>query len=69
TLKSNAAEGNQWYNSTGAINGAINQEYIVTANEEYYVIVTTNGCSSDLSNMIRVDNTAVQKVLANGSVK
>ena len=69
SLKSNAAEGNQWYNSLGAINGAVNQEYIVTANEEYYVIVTTYGCSSEPSNKIRVDNTAVQKVLANGSIK
>jgi len=69
TLKSNSTEGNQWYNSLGAINGALNQEYIVTANEEYYVIITANGCSSEPSNKIRVDNTAIQKVSANGSIK
>ena len=69
TLKSSTAEGNQWYNSTGAINTAIYQEYIANANEEYFVIVTKNGCSSEPSNRIRVDNTALETVLVSKSVK
>ncbi len=69
TLKSNSDEGNQWFNSKGAITAAVNQEFTVLENEEYYVIVTKDGCSSDLSNKIRVDNTAVQNVTTNGSFK
>lgn len=53
-LQSDALNGNQWYNSNGLINGAINQEYTVTSNETYYVIVTINGCSSEQSNSINV---------------
>ena len=45
TLKSSSPEGNQWFDSKGLIDGAINQEYIVKKNDEYYVIVTKNGCN------------------------
>jgi len=53
TLISNAASGNQWYNSQGAIQGATNQTLNISQNESYYVIVTdVNGCVSAPSNII-----------------
>lgn len=58
-LQSSAPLGNQWYNENGAIAGAINQTYTVTANGIYYVIVTIDGCSSDPSNSINITNVAI----------
>jgi D-alanyl-D-alanine carboxypeptidase len=52
TLQSSAASGNQWYNQNGIIIGATAQNYTVTADGDYYVIVTLSGCSSDNSNTI-----------------
>ncbi len=56
TLHSSAVSGNQWYNQAGAIGGATGQNYTFNANGDYYVIVTTSGCSSDTSNIIHVTN-------------
>jgi len=53
-LNSDATTGNQWYNQNGLIAGAINQNYTPTIDGVYYVIITTNGCSSDPSNTINV---------------
>jgi len=52
TLHSNAPSGNQWYNKNGLIYGETNQDLLVTTGDEYYVVVTINGCSSDQSNHI-----------------
>jgi D-alanyl-D-alanine carboxypeptidase len=52
TLISNAKTGNQWYNSNGIIQGAINSKYIFPSVDNYYCIVTSFGCSSDTSNKI-----------------
>ncbi len=49
TLHSDAPAGNQWYNAAGPIAGATSQDYIITAEDDYYVIVTLEGCSSDAS--------------------
>ena len=61
-LHSSATQGNQWYNSKGLINGATDQNYTVIENEDYYVVVTINGCSSDKSNVIKVTNTSLFNV-------
>ena len=53
-LISDAIIGNQWYNQSGLINGAINQDYKVISNGDYYVIVTTDGCSSEPSNSLNI---------------
>lgn len=53
-LQSDATTGNQWYDSMGSIGGAINQTFSVTADGDYYVVVTQAGCSSDTSNHINV---------------
>jgi len=58
-LHSNAITGNQWYDQTGLISGAINQDFLVTSNGNYYVIVTLNSCNSDPSNTIQVTNTGI----------
>lgn len=52
TLTSNAPSGNQWYNSSGIIVGAVNSTYTITSSDNYYCIVTLLGCSSDTSNNI-----------------
>ena len=51
-LLSDAIIGNQLYNQSGPINGATNQDYKIISNGDYYVIVTTDGCSSEPSNSI-----------------
>lgn len=54
-LLSDATSGNQWYElSGGAIPSATNQYYAPTVDGNYFVIVTTNGCSSDTSNIIQI---------------
>jgi len=59
TLYSSATSGNQWYNSQGAISGATDASYVVTTEDDYYVVVTdTNGCSA-MSNSIHVIPTAI----------
>ncbi len=68
-LHSNAVTGNQWYNQNGLINGATNQDYVITANGDYYVIVTHAGCSSVKSNTIKVLNTEFYKAEITNSIK
>lgn len=58
TLKSNAPNGNQWYNSKGIIIGATDSIYTMTSKDNYYCIVTVLGCSSDSSNNINTKNTS-----------
>ena len=53
-LHSDAPDGNQWYNQNGLIAGATNQDYTVTNEGDYYDMVTLNGCSSQMSNVITV---------------
>lgn len=45
-LTSSSATGNQWYLNGNPISGATAQNYTVTQNGNYTVVVTTNGCSS-----------------------
>jgi hypothetical protein len=58
-LHSDATSGNQWYNKDGLIPNVIGQDYTVTTKGDYYVIVTSSGCSSSASNTISVTPTAV----------
>jgi hypothetical protein len=54
TLQSDDVNGNQWYNQSGLIPDATNQDYTPSVNGNYYVIVTGSGCSSAPSNTISV---------------
>ena len=68
-LSSDATTGNQWYNeTTGIISGAVNQNYTVTANGSYFVIVTIGGCSSDTSNTLIVTNVGIESVQNNSTI-
>jgi len=53
-LTSSSSTGNQWYNGSGAINGATSQQYVVSTTDDYYDIVSSNSCSSEMSNTIHV---------------
>ncbi|MEI7677061.1 MAG: T9SS type A sorting domain-containing protein, partial [Bacteroidales bacterium] len=68
-LHSNSTTGNQWYNSKGAIIGAVNQDYNVLANEEYYVLVSNSSCVSEPSNIIKITNTAIHSPAMLESIK
>ncbi len=68
-LHSNATSGNQWYNQLGLINGAIYQDYTPLINNEYYVIVTNNDCSSEQSNTISITNVDINIFENNNSIK
>ena len=59
-LHSSAAEGNQWYDLTGPVEGATNQDYEVIVTGDYYTIVTQNDCPSDPSNVVHVVITSTQ---------
>jgi hypothetical protein len=54
TLTSSAPSGNQWYRDGNVIPNATGQQYIATIPGDYSVIVTLNGCSSAISNVITV---------------
>jgi len=55
-LHSDAVTGNQWYNEGVLISGAISQDYTILANGDYYVIVSLDGCDSDSSNHIFIND-------------
>jgi len=61
-LNSNAPSGNQWYNQLGIISGATNPAYTVTANGNYYDVVTLNSCSSAPSNIISITNVGMETI-------
>lgn len=53
-LTSNAISGNQWYENGLLIPGATDQTYNPDHKGSYYVVVTINGCSSNISNIIQL---------------
>lgn len=53
-LHADSPSGNQWYNESGLISGATNQDFLVSVNGDYYDIVTINACSSDTSNTLYI---------------
>ena len=62
-LESSATTGNQWYNSAGLIDGAIEQTYTPEHTDAYYVITTSPaGCSSSASNSIYIAFTGINEV-------
>ena len=59
TLFSSVSTGNQWYNSQGPIAGATDNYYVVTVEDDYFVVVTDAfGCSS-VSESLHVEPTDV----------
>lgn len=68
-LISSATEGNQWYNSQGAIEGAVNQIYEPEVSDYYHVVVTSEaGCASDPSNQIYMTVTGTENLIAENSL-
>jgi hypothetical protein len=63
TLHASAANTYQWYDQNGAITGANSQDYITTANGDYYVITNLNGCISDTSNVVSVVTTGIDDIM------
>ncbi len=68
-LHSDAPLGNQWYDQNGIINGAVNQDYSLIVDGDYYAIVTLNGCSSDISNVISIITTDIELFDADNIIK
>jgi hypothetical protein len=58
-LSSDAPAGNQWHINGVIIPGATGNTYEITEDGTYTVVVTLNGCSSDVSNSIVVIHTAI----------
>ncbi|MCX6249766.1 MAG: T9SS type A sorting domain-containing protein [Bacteroidetes bacterium] len=61
-LTSSASAGNQWYKDGTLIPGATGQQYTVTQDGWYWTVVTTNGCSSAVSNMIYIVVTGIEQL-------
>lgn len=59
TLTSSSSSGNQWYRDGISINGATSQTYTIIQDGTYTVVVTLNGCSSEVSNSIIINHTGV----------
>jgi hypothetical protein len=53
-LVSDTEKGNQWYDLTGPVNRAMDQNFIPTLDGDYYVVVTRSGCKSKESNSISI---------------
>ena len=68
TLFSSSVLNNQWYNQTGNIQLAVNAYYIPASTDDYYVIVTANGCSSLKSNSIHFEITGIVDQVENESI-
>jgi hypothetical protein len=58
TLSSNAASGNQWYLDGNILAGATSPTYTVLQDGTYTVVVSLDGCNSDVSNSIVIIHTA-----------
>src|SRR5581483_6000871 len=54
TLTSSSTTGMQWYLNGAPISGQTAQTYVATASGDYSATVTTNGCTSALSNVTTV---------------
>ena len=67
-LYSDVASGNQWYDQNGMIAGATSQNYPVTANGSYYVLVSNASCISDTSNTIQITNTGIAATETNSAI-
>lgn len=67
-LLSDVASGNQWYDLNGMITGATNQNYPVTANGSYHVIVSNATCASESSNTIQITNTGIADIKTNSTI-
>jgi hypothetical protein len=60
TLFSSIATGNQWYYNGIPISGATDQSLVITANGSYFSkVVGLNGCISDTSNIVTINNIGV----------
>ena len=62
TLYSSATEGNQWYYNGTAIPGGTSQTLVAEYSGLYYDVVTINGCSSDISNVLDIIVTGIPMV-------
>jgi hypothetical protein len=60
-LTSSSATGNQWYLNGVLIPGATGQSYTATANGNYTVVVTSNGCASSASAASTVSTISVDE--------
>ncbi len=59
TLRSDAVDGNQWYNQYGIIDGATAQEYTPAYNGGYYVVVSRGICMSDPSDALTITDAGI----------
>jgi PKD repeat protein len=62
-LTSSSATGNQWYLNGSVIPGATGQNYTITSNGDYTVIVTISGCSSSVSSVYIVTGVGVDQIV------
>lgn len=61
-LISSSASGNQWFNQSNPVSGAINQVYRPVSNGNYQVQVTQNGCLSPLSDPFTLNIEGINKL-------
>ncbi|OOV29327.1 hypothetical protein BXU11_05270 [Flavobacterium sp. LM5] len=61
-LRSSTTTGNQWYKDGSAITGATTSSYTATDSGIYSVIVTQNGCASEMSDGVLVTANATPSV-------
>jgi hypothetical protein len=68
-LTSSSTVDNQWFKNSVAISGQTNQVLNVSADGSYTVQVTTNGCSSPISDPIAIVITGIEEIIAAGHAR
>lgn len=68
TLTSSAADGNQWYDANGAIDGETSKKFTPSTSGNYYVVVTNDSLCSAQSDVFSFTNSSVNTLSANGIV-
>jgi parallel beta-helix repeat protein len=63
-ITSNAVTGNQWYKDGVEIAGATLAHYAVTKDGNYSCVITVNGCSSPVSNILNVIGDGINDIAA-----
>lgn len=69
TIYSNYRFGNQWYINDSLVPGGINNYIMILQNGKYFSIVDVPDCRYDTSNIIYVNDLAVEEEILKGSIK
>lgn len=68
-LVSSHLKGNQWYNTSGAINGETGREYFPDVSGDYYVVVTSDSGCVNKSDAVTFEHVGISEVSRNSVIR